>query len=302
MKVIGIKRDFTFAKYVELCHTLRNSDYTLLTVEKYLTMKNKPDKFVIMRHDVDDGADLPYTLAMARKEVEVGIAATYYFRVIDDVFKPEIIKEVVSLGHEIGYHYDVFGKADGDYGRAIELFEYELNKLRKFYNVKTISMHGGPFVMGLCAASFLDLLRVVKNIVGGNKTFVNWDSRDLWKRYDFQDYGVIGDVYLSINFNEVVYFSDTNISWSDTKHRLKDFVESDSKAIIKSTDDLIATIERGDSHRILILVHPPNWRDGFGDWLKWQLLQLVKNTGKTFLKEYWNFKQKENLLNITVKI
>lgn len=28
-----IKRDFTFAKYVELCEKIRESDYTLLTVE-----------------------------------------------------------------------------------------------------------------------------------------------------------------------------------------------------------------------------------------------------------------------------
>ena len=96
-KLFSIKRDFTFTKYIELCIKMLSSDYSLLTVEQYFTKGNKPDKFVIMRHDVDDGADLPYTLAMARKEAELGIAATYRFRVIDDVFKPKLIKEAVSL-------------------------------------------------------------------------------------------------------------------------------------------------------------------------------------------------------------
>ena len=288
------KRDFTFSKYVELCEKMLNSDYELLTVEKYLTMKNKLEKFIIMRHDVDDGADLPYTLAMARKEADLGISTTYYFRVNEDVFKPEIIREIASLGHEIGYHYDVLGKADGDYERAIKLFEHELNMLRAFYDVKTIAMHGGPFVTGLNAATFSDLLRVCKNIICGKKTFVKWDSRDLWNRYDFRDYGVIGDAYLSINFNEVVYFSDSNRSWADIKHRLKDFVEGDDncKEIIKNTDDLIRIIERGDLEKMLILVHPPNWRDEFKDWLKWFVLQKIKNAGKTYLKVYWNFNRR----------
>ena len=88
-----IKRDFTFAKYVGLCEKILESDYELLTVERYLTMKKDLDKFIIMRHDVDDGADLPYTLAMARKEADLGISATYYFRVNEDVFKPEIIRD-----------------------------------------------------------------------------------------------------------------------------------------------------------------------------------------------------------------
>lgn len=96
-KLFSIKRDFTFTKYIELCRKMLSSDYSMLTVEQYFTKGNKPDKFVIIRHDVYDGADLPYTLAMARKEAELGIAATYHFRVIDDVFKPKLIKEAVSL-------------------------------------------------------------------------------------------------------------------------------------------------------------------------------------------------------------
>ena len=290
------KRDFTFAKYVELCEKMLNSDYELLTVEKYLTMKNKTEKFIIMRHDVDDGADLPYTLAMARKEADLGISATYYFRVNDDVFKPEIIREIASLGHEIGYHYDVLGKADGDYERAIKLFEHELNMLRAFYEVKTIAMHGGPFVTGLNAATFSDILRVIRNMISGRKTFVNFDSRDLWKVYDFRDYGIIGDAYLSINFNDVVYVSDTNRNWSDTKHRLRDFVANNNNfsITIESTDDLIGIVEKEIVPKILILTHPPNWRDGFKDWVKWLMIQKIKNTGKTCLKIYWKAQDEMN--------
>ena len=45
-----IKRDFTFAKYIELCEKMIKSDYTLLTVERYFTMKDGPESSY-----VDDG-------------------------------------------------------------------------------------------------------------------------------------------------------------------------------------------------------------------------------------------------------
>lgn len=292
MKTNYIKRDFTLAKYIELCKTMLSSDHSLLTVEQYLKMEKKPEKFIIIRHDVDDGVDLPYTLEMARKEAELDISATYYFRTHDDVFQSDIIKEVAELRHEIGYHYDVLGEAEGDYAKAIKLFVAELRKLKEIYDVKTISMHGGPMKVGLTAATFSDMLKIVGNMLLIKKTFVSWDSKDLWKEYDFRKFDIIGDVYLSINFNNVTYISDTNRSWSDTKHRLKDFVEGNNKAIIKDTDDLIGTIEKNDLQKILILVHPYNWRDEFGGWLKCLILQKIKNAGKSCLMAYWNSQKK----------
>ena len=281
------KLDFTLPKYIELCKKMVNSDYELLTVEKYLSMKKKPDKFIILRHDVDDGIDLPYTLKMARAEAELGIAATYYFRTHNDVFKEDVIREVASLGHEIGYHYDVLCEAEGDYERAIELFELELNKLRGVCDVKTIAMHGGPLASGLTAATFSDMLKIIKSMLKGRRTFAPWASKDLWKVYDFRKYGIIGDAYLSIDFNEVVYLSDTNRSWSDTKRRIKDRIDGGREATVKSTDDLMKIIEEGSLQKMLILTHPPNWRDDFRGWLSWLILQQFKNIGKTCLKIYW---------------
>ena len=52
---------------------------------------------------------------------------------------------------------------------AIEDFERNLEKFREFYPVKTICMHGSPLS--------------------------KWDNRDLWKRYDYRDYGIIAEPY-----------------------------------------------------------------------------------------------------------
>lgn len=36
-----------------------------------------------------------------------------------------------------------------------------------------------------------------------------WDSRLLWKYYDYHDFGIIGEPYFDVDFNEVFYLTDT---------------------------------------------------------------------------------------------
>ena len=75
------------------------------------------DKLIIMRHDVDKK---PYNaLRIAKIENELGIESTFYFRTTKEVFIPEIISEISNLGHEVGYHYEVLCKSEGNYDVAI---------------------------------------------------------------------------------------------------------------------------------------------------------------------------------------
>ena len=64
--------DFTHAKYRELCEVISKSEYTPLTVEKYLLLKDKPEPFIIIRHDVDGEPE--YALKVAKLENELGDA------------------------------------------------------------------------------------------------------------------------------------------------------------------------------------------------------------------------------------
>ena len=50
----------------------------------------------------------------------------------------DITRGIHDLGHEVGYHYEVLSKANGDYEKAVELFEQELSEFRKIIDVKTI--------------------------------------------------------------------------------------------------------------------------------------------------------------------
>jgi len=36
----------------------------------------------------------------------MGIRGTYYFRIVPESFDENVIKEIYSMGHEVGYHYE----------------------------------------------------------------------------------------------------------------------------------------------------------------------------------------------------
>lgn len=63
---------------------------------------------MVLRHDVDELA--VNALAMARLEHDMGIAASYYFRIVKQSNNPAVIHQIVQLGHEIGYHYEDLNK------------------------------------------------------------------------------------------------------------------------------------------------------------------------------------------------
>ena len=117
-------KDFTLSGYKNLLKTLKNKCYEFLTVEEFFTCQVAPSpnrSVIIMRHDVDRKPE--NALRMAKLEANLGVKATYYFRTIPKTFKPEIIKRIAGLGHEIGYHYECLAKNNGDCDEAINAFE-----------------------------------------------------------------------------------------------------------------------------------------------------------------------------------
>ena len=196
----------------------------------------------------------------------MGIRGTFYFRVIDRVFKPDIIKQIIAYGHEIGYHYEEMDFCRGDAVCAIRIFENNLKKFRELYPVKTICMHGSPHS--------------------------KFDNRDLWGKYDYHDYGIIIEPYFDINFNQVAYYTDTGRRWDGERVSLRDKVvrlqvgsakfeercgieHSDALENINvysrfhSTFEIIAAAEEGIlPKQIMLTVHPQRWHDSCGLWVK----------------------------------
>jgi hypothetical protein len=124
-----MNRDFTLAKYEELCSAIVQSGYAVMSVKYYLSrsLSLQPrEKVVILRHDVDRKPEK--ALKMAEIERELDMQATYYFRSTKEVFKAEIMQAIEKMGHEIGYHYEVLDKAKGNFDIIGEPYLYMCNR------------------------------------------------------------------------------------------------------------------------------------------------------------------------------
>jgi len=254
----GISRahDFTLEKYGDLCDALFNSGYSILTVHDYLTKCQDSQypipKCAIMRHDVDRKID--NTLRMAKLEHAREIRSTYYFR-YPYTFKPEIINQIRDFDHEIGYHYEVLAKAKGDYKKAIQLFEQELQVMREFYEISTICMHGSPLS--------------------------RFDNRDLWKHYDFKDFGIVGEAYLSMK--TLQYYSDTGRNWN-ARYSIRDqMISGFLEKRPETTDELLETIQTKQENQIYISTHPERWANNLLEWYSGYFRDFTFNTGKRII-------------------
>ena len=254
--------DFTFNKYHGLCEAIIASDYIPITMNNYLTENiSNVNKYVILRHDVDKMPE--NSLEMAKIENNLGIRSTYYFRSTKNVFRPDIMKQIYNLGHEIGYHYEDLVKAKGNTVKAIEIFEKELSNFRSICDIKTICMHGN--------------------------SLSKWDNRDLWKSYSFQDFGIVGEAYVSIDFKKVLYLSDSGGLWNNSTIRIKDTIAQDSLKLpvqLNNTDNIIDIFRNNTSSikQIYLLVHPDRWNDSMDKWLFEYITKKFRNSAKVLYK------------------
>ena len=269
MKYTSIEKicpDFSITKYQKLCLALLRYGYATSTVASYLETPEQEKNIMVIRHDVDRKPR--HALLMAQVEHKFGIKSTYYFRFNRKVFRPGIIREIAELEHEIGYHYETLDKAMGDHKAAVDIFKQELDEFKKVADIKTICMHGNPLT--------------------------NWDNRDLWSRYDFHDFGLIGEAYLS--FKDMTYLSDTGRTWGN-KYKIKDKIyPADCDAIhnngrkntYKSTDDIIKLIETKQLSYGYLLVHPERWSNSLNSWV----ISLATDTGVNLVKRLIQFRNR----------
>lgn len=259
-----MSRDFTLGKYTELLRVLDDNGYRFVTFEQYCLEKEalSDTKFVVLRHDVDLKPE--NSLATAQIEHSQGIRASYYFRVVEQSNRPEVIESIASMGHEIGYHYEDMSICGGDAAKAIAHFERQLYYFRQFYPVKTICMHGAPRS--------------------------KYDGRDLWKSYDYHDYGIIGEPYFDMDFSKVFYLTDTGRRWNGFNVSIRDRIPVYQDQwvvdglVYHSTDDIIKAVREATfPGGLMMTTHPQRWTDSWAEWLVEKGTQSVKNVVKRMM-------------------
>lgn len=239
--------DFTIEKYRDLLEVLQNH------------------KSFSLRHDVDLRPD--YSLRIAQEEAKMGITATYYFRTVPESYDEAIIKQIVSLGHRAGYHYESLTTCNGDIGAAYEDFCKNLERLRSLVPINTACAHGSPRSP--------------------------WSSQDIWNQYDIHVLGIEYEPMLDTDFNHTLYLTDTGRRWDGYRVSVRDKVPGHQEQWEKeglhfhTTDEIIQAI-RDINHPIhcyslLINTHPQRWMPFGLGWLKEATLQNIKNIIKRII-------------------
>jgi hypothetical protein len=279
-------RDFTLTIYKKLLSELLQAEYRFLTFEEFVKDPGKKEKTVILRHDVDKKP--LRSLRTAEMENELGIKGTYYFRVGKNELPRKVIERIAKLGHEIGYHYDDLNAAGGVVENALDSFQKNIAKLRELAPVKTACMHGSPLS--------------------------RHDNREIWKSHHYREFGIIGEPYFDIDFDEVMYLTDTGRRWDgdrvsirdrvsgyrqgaigyreDRKQKTENREQKDSRGAvcdppvlhIHSTQDIIEALKEDRlSDKIMLTIHPQRWTDNYFFWIEELIWQKIKNGVKYFV-------------------
>ena len=247
--------DFTRKKYIQLLLQLKDSGYKFITYSDYCAGA-VPQRFVILRHDVD--LKPQNSLEIAKIEKELQTKATYYFRAVPESWDEEIIKSICQMGHEIGYHYESLTTCKGDVQKAFGDFAKNLERLRMLVSVNTICMHGSPRSP--------------------------YDSKDIWMQYDYKTLNILGEPYLTTDFSKMLYLTDTGRRWDGYKVSVRDKIEGyqdewNAKGwSFHSTNEIIkALLENRLPDQLMITTHPQRWNNFGIAWIKELLLQNLKN-------------------------
>jgi len=288
--------DFTFDTHKKLLESLLRQGFSFCTLNSYVSAAQAAaEKKIILRHDVEEKYE--HALRFASIQHTKGIQGSYYFRILPKPRNEAIIREIASLGHEVGYHYDDLSECKGDYPRALERFRKNLAYLRQFAPVTTITMEGAPLS--------------------------KYDNRDLWKKYDYKKLGILAEPYFDINFNELYYITDTARRWDGHLYNVRDKATKENpvtnpeflKLRFHSTFDLINAIKASNPRssnpasfpqqinkstnqpisksttqqinnfppQAMLNFHPQRWTNSPVPWVKELVWQNVKNQGKRML-------------------
>ena len=273
--------DFTIETYKLFLQSMQECDYSFLMVKEFIN--SKKSKAIILRHDVDL---LPQnSLRFAKIQHQLGIQGSYYFRAVPQSWDENIIKEIASLGHEVGYHYENMDTCNGDIDKAWDNFRMNLDELRKLVDVKTICMHGSPRS--------------------------KFDNKELWSKYDYRSLDLIGEPYYDVDFDKVLYLTDTGRRWDGWKTSVRDKVPQQKDwikqgLVFHSTQDIINIFSTGQTlsaspellpmseaegnrrgvevpNQIMFTMHPQRWHNKQLPWLKELVMQNAKNQIKKVL-------------------
>jgi len=251
-----MKSDFTTEKYSSFLEHLKYINFPIYTINDWI--KTQPKNGIVLRHDVDRNPNQSIKIAKIASDLDV--KGTFNFRVLKNQVDEKAVTVISKLGHEIGYHYEDLSIAKGNMDLAIELFHKNLELLRKFTEVKTATMHGRPLS--------------------------RFDNRNIWEFANVTQFNLNGEAYISLDYKNLYYLTDTGRTWAETNANLRDSAMNSIPIpdTIKSTEDIKNFIDSNREASIAIVFHPERWSSNYFDLFLQTFVDFLSSTIKKILR------------------
>lgn len=172
--------DFTYSAYVEMLSLIKNCNYALVNYGE----GDAQGKRCILRHDID--MSMEKALRLAEIERDSGVKSTFFVLLRTDFYNPfsvrsgSIIRQIMSMGHTIGLHFDETAYPDGTDVPSATRKEAEVLAQVTGEKIGVVSMHR-PSKTTLAANYAID--GMINSY--SDEYFRNWkyisDSRRRWR-------------------------------------------------------------------------------------------------------------------------
>jgi len=218
---------FSFTHYRQMLQKLKSQGYTFYTCKQFASVEIPQEPYIILRHDIEYYPEKAVEFARIEKELE--IQSTFFFRVHAkeyNLFNFKYytnLKEIASLGHEIGLHAETmdFAHISGENPNDVIIKEKEYLSFLLGKSIWGVSPHG-------------DLSE--------------YNNIDFWKENSAEDFGFMYMAYEDYFFNSTTYISDSLGRWKQYPNKSKQFHPISCLCQATST-----------KQNIYVLIHPRTW-------------------------------------------
>ena len=137
---------FTYAEYEQML-TILLEDYEFISFSRAKFSREKLDKKVLLRHDIDQS--LEKTQRIAEIEANLGISSTYFLLLRSPFYnmfscdQETLIGNIINKNHFIGLHFDYSGYSFNTISQLAHQVVLEAEFIQKYFNVKVdaVSFH-----------------------------------------------------------------------------------------------------------------------------------------------------------------
>ena len=228
---MSTKFPFTFDSLFEQYKKALDKGYKFMTCDEYFRTKPSDKDFVIVNR-VDVDVSIKNAEILSDMFFSLGIKGTFFLRLHTKEYNPisfesfNIVKNIFSKGHEIGYHSEVLDLEAMWKINAEEILKKDISFFKDFFEIeiKGVASHRG---------------------------LTNINNLDFWKDKKAKDFNLNYEAYDTepeFNlFNNSLYISDSEITqWKCYKNGK--IVNEDNRSLGDHLDDM--------PNLIYLLIHP----------------------------------------------